>query len=369
MSQLSTFSNGRGMATAFASWFIIILLSIKTAHCFSVRGFDGIDIASIASLAGDDATSLSPLLLDTIASRQSEIDGEGKGEIDGDCILGCQISLSSELHQVLEPISVQRYNEFTSRRHSDCIDLFDRYESTILRCELLSSTRTSKTQVAEYNIRWQASWVSAGGVWLFNLADSVGWKIQERVPDSTQVSTFSWQSVGQVFQNAFKTGTICLPVNIIQGNTYLKILKEDDSSKVLISTSEFIDLVKEADLGRLQNRKVAQELASWLDVSRRPIDMDGKEVQWAASVRERILKGVPGAGPLDVDPNEDGPWTFLSFGFLIIIAFSLLTNSLFDEVVGNTKKLSDLCDDAVKIEMGSGYFSECLGAYGDGRFL
>ena len=41
--------------------------------------------------------------------------------------------------------------------------------------------------------------------------------------------------------------------------------------------------------------------------------MDGKEEEWAATIRNRILVGVPGTGPLDVDPNEDDSIIILAF--------------------------------------------------------
>ena len=58
--------------------------------------------------------------------------------------------------------------------------------------------------------------------------------------------------------------------------------------------------------GRLLNRRAAQDVAEYLDVARRPDDVDPDE--WAASVRARVLAGVPGAGVLDVEPMdpEDG---------------------------------------------------------------
>ena len=340
-------------STMTAVHFILLGLSsllIKTSSCFSLGGK-----IEIGSFTGNDATSISPnLLLDTITSQQGT---------------SCQISLSSQFHQMSKPISVEEYNKYVSCRHEDCIQLFDRYNSKTLRCELLSSTQTAQKQVDEYNIRWQASWISASSVWLFNLADAVGWKVEEKIPDSSKVTSFSWKSVGTVFQQAFQTGTIKLPVILVEGNTRLKILQEEQYSKVRISLSESIDLVREADLGRLQNRIMAQELASWLDVSRRPFDMDGKETEWAETVRERILTNVPGAGPLDVDPNEDGPGVLLSFALLLIITFGLFSNAIIEEVVGGTGQVSELCEDAVKLEVGTGYFSECFGPYGDGPFI
>ena len=91
------------------------------------------------------------------------------------------------------------------------------------------------------------------------------------------------------------------------------------------SLRKSIDLVSEVDKNRLQNRRVAQELASWMDVSRRPPAETCDE--WAGIVRERILTGVEGAGPLDVDLNEDdaeGGIALVVFGVICLSAVALL---------------------------------------------
>ena len=62
-------------------------------------------------------------------------------------------------------------------------------------------------------------------------------------------------------------------------------------------------------------------VAEYLDVARRPDDVDPDE--WAASVRARVLAGVPGAGVLDVEPMdpEDGGRE----PAVALVAFALVT--------------------------------------------
>lgn len=236
--------------------------------------------------------------------------------------------------------------------------LLDRYQCKLLRCEELVDEKEES-----YNIRWEASWISAGSVWLFDLAEQIKWEIDPKVPDPTKVFAFSWKRVGQTFLRAFQTGKIALPVYVVEGTTRLRVLSE----RRRVQLVESIDLVQEADRSRLQNRIVAQELACWLDVSRRPIHLD--EQEWAAMVRQRILSNVPGAGPLDVDPNEDGPEAIYAFGIACLAAFSILYQFLAQEVAGGQGSVSALCAEAEKLEIGSGYFSECFGSYGDGPFI
>ena len=159
-----------------------------------------------------------------------------------------------------------------------------------------------------------------------------------------------------------------MPISKAEGNTMVSI-QENGS----ISIRESLDLIKEADAARLLNRRVAQEFSAWLDVSRRPDECGIKEDEWAGMVRQRILVGVPGTSSLDVDPNEDdgeGAVALLIFGAFCSAALALsFQYFVAPEIVGGTGTVSALCDDAERIEFGSGYLSECFGPYGDGPFV
>eukprot|EP00980_Cylindrotheca_fusiformis_P028922 scaffold22677_cov139-Cylindrotheca_fusiformis.AAC.6 len=226
--------------------------------------------------------------------------------------------------------SADEYLEYTEKRHAACQELFDRYRCKLLRCEELMGSKIDHYQQKEINIRWESSWISASSVWLFNLAETIGWDIDLQCPDPTKISTFSWKRVGKMFQVAFQTGTMTLPVYTVQGSTRLSV----DERKKCLHLLESIDLVEEADRLRLQNRLVAQELASWLDVSRRPpLPLEAAD-EWASIVRQRILTNVPGAGALDIDPNDndDGPEAVYAFGITCFAAFMLLYQVLNHEI-------------------------------------
>ena len=256
-------------------------------------------------------------------------------------------------------ISSSKYNAGRISRHNDCIALFDEYSSEVKRCEAIDDDTL--------NIRWRATWIPAGSRWLYRLANACGWAIETRSADPYKVSSFSWKPVFSMFANAVASGNITLPISEAEGNTIVSI-----QASGAISITEALDLVKEADGGRLLNRRVAQEFASWLDV-RRPDECGINEDEWAGMVRERILLGVPGAGALDVDPNEDdgeGAMALLIFGAFCSIALALSFQYFFaPEIVGGTGTISAQCDDAARIEFGSGYLSECFGPYGDGPFV
>jgi hypothetical protein len=331
----------------FVLLLFLVTLTLESSNSFSIGNAE-IKASILQRHSDEDATNL-----------PSSFFGDLKLDT-----LGCKISLSSDFqeHEV-EFLTPKIYCEYTKSRHLDCLDLFGRYDTKILRCEEIPTSAIH----TEFNIRWEASWMSANSVWLFDLANAVGWEVEKRVPDPSKMSTFSWNRVGQVFLKAFETGTIYLPEMVVQGTSRLKISQSKE--KIQVSLTESIDLVKEADLSRLQNRIVAQEFASWLDVSRRPYQLE--EVLWASKVRKRILATVPFAGALDIDPNEeDGPDTVLGFAFVCIAAFGILYKVLLGELSESQGQVSALCEEAAKLEMGSGgYLTECFGAFGDGPFI
>jgi hypothetical protein len=216
------------------------------------------------------------------------------------------------------------------------------------------------------NIRWNATWIPVGSNWLYELANFMSWEVTTKSPDPSRRVVFSWKIVFDMFVKAFSTGEIVLPVMLVEGNTLIRVTGNE---KTAIATKESIDLVADSDKNRLQNRRVAQELASWLDVRRPPgadhaIDAD----EWASTVRQRILSGVEGAGLLDIDPNEEGE-AGIAIAIFGVVSLAVLALSFqffaVPEIVGGVGSVPAKCDDAEILEMGSGYLSECFGPFGD----
>ena len=283
----------RSSSRTYASLVFTLLLAISRhrIECFSTASYNR-DIDRIKSIitsnnvdGNTNTNDGTTIPIETIASSLG--------------ITPDAITYTTDFDQNVK-MSTEAYTKYTAARHLDCINLFDGYNTTVTRCETLDRNTL--------NVRWKASFIPAGSTWLYNLADLAGWTVTTKSPDPVRISTFSWKSVLRLFQHAFKTGNITLPISLVEGNTVVSIKDESSADKksnttISISLKENIDLVSEADKSRLQNRRVAQECAAWIDVSRRPPNADPDE--FARIVRERILLGVPGAGVLDVDPNED----------------------------------------------------------------
>lgn len=208
--------------------------------------------------------------------------------------MGCKSILYSSDFVSQQLIPLDAYDKYSKQQHRECINLFDGYESFLIRCEVIDET--------SLNIRWNATWIPSTSLWLYDLANLMRWDITRKSPDPSLMVVFSWKSVFALFQMAFGTGRIVLPISLIEGSTFVTVSTKEDT----IAIQESIDLVSKADANRLQNRRVAQELASWLDI-RRPPDAEQSidEDKWAGIVRQRILIGVNGAGALDIDPNEE----------------------------------------------------------------
>ena len=256
---------------------LILLNATILVECFSTTP---LDINRIKSVITDGEHDVSKIRDATTAPIEKMVSN------NDDTI----ITYATDFISNSEPMSITTYSKITRDRHTDCINLFDAYNTTIIRCESIDKSTL--------NIRWDASWIPAGSTWLYDLANLAGWNVTRKSLDPTKIAKFSgYKRIIELFRKAFATGNITLPISLVEGNTIVSI--KDNS----ISLKENIDLVSEADKCRIQNRRVAQELAEWLDVSRRPPNIDYDE--WASIVRERILSGVPGTGALDIDPNED----------------------------------------------------------------
>lgn len=311
-----------------------LALLIRSSQCFSIA-VNGNEIGRVKSIIVDHAAAPNPpsetydtttipvekILPALLASDEPEC---GRG---GGADLTTTVSYSSEFFPGGREVSAIAYADIARSRHADCLDLFDRYETNLVRCETLLNEKS-------LNIRWNASWVPPGSAWLYDLADAAGWEVTRRCPHPATVATFSWRAVFNTFRNAFATGCITLPISSVEGNTVVSIAKLTDGGiDRCISLRESIDLITEADANRLRNRRVAQELASWIDVSRRPPEEFGVGAdEWAGEVRRRVISGVEGAGPLDVDPNEDdgeGGAALLLFGVISLGALTVLFDFIF----------------------------------------
>ncbi|KAL7528647.1 hypothetical protein ACHAXR_002548 [Thalassiosira sp. AJA248-18] len=311
-----------------------LVLNIPASLCFSTGASNSL-ISRIKTIIIDHAASTAANSPPHRTSDATTIPIEKVLSTPGnDQILAPLLFYASDFIPRRE-MCVSAYNNFAQARHGDCIDLFDGYESKLIRCQVFNDGTS-------INVRWKASWIPAGSTWLYNLADAAGWTVTRKTPDSTTIATFSWRSVFGMFQKAAATGNITLPISSVEGNTVVSIVSNNKSKEEvvvdeaaaddnmanrdccsIVSVRESIDLVSEADKSRLQNRRVAQELAMWIDVSRRPpsgelgiTDAD----EWAGIVQQRILTGVVGAGMLDVDPNEDD-----SEGVVALLIFGVVT--------------------------------------------
>ena len=204
------------------------------------------------------------------------------------------------------------YGDAAKFWHDTCSDLLrPSYKTAALRVAALSAD--------EVTLRWRAEWSPDSVRWLERLSSTVGWDIERFDLDPMAVSTFSWVAVAQLFRNAASTGTIRLPAACVEG---LATLRFDAASGLCVSHRERVDVVSLAAARRLSNRKVAANCAEFLDI-RRPLDVDSDV--WAVDVAAGVLAGVPGAGPLDIEPLADereGTLALAAFALVVVVVLS-----------------------------------------------
>lgn len=230
--------------------------------------------------------------------------------------------------------------------HADCTRELAYYHTELLRCDTLSTT---SDELVSY--RWRAQWHSEAQRPLRTLARLVGWRIIEFDLDPQAVSTFSWAAVFQLLWAAARSGELKLPASAVEGRAEVHL---DTVSGVVIAHTETLDGVRAADGRRLLNRKVAQDVATLLDFRRRPGSVPSPD-EWASAVSARVLRSVPGAGVLDVDPNED-PRAVVAFATLVASVLVVSIAGIGDEtgVFGRTA-----CDEVVVAASELG-FDQCV---------
>ena len=269
-------------------------------------------IVDRAARPGSDATTV------PVRAILSALDPEGRAPAaaaagdggGGDPPPAATVSYAADLVP-RRNVPAPAFASWARARYGDCRALFDGYDTRLLRCEILPPAGAPSPSPPAVSLRWRAEWTPPGSAWLYALARAAGWAVDRRSPDPARVATFNWAAVLKLFRSAFASGEITLPVSVVEGTTVVAVRWDPrgDARGTLVSVRESIDLVEEADGRRLRNRRAAQELAAWLDVARRPPDSgvaaDEDADGWAGAVRARVLAGVPGAGALDVDPNED----------------------------------------------------------------
>lgn len=269
-------------------------------------------VASVASVAGFAATTTTPVpqWFDTNkngrpATPMVPIDYRSP-----------DIIYRGDLPQSAIIKGAKEYDSCASTWEADYKNLLgESYESEIRRVAQLSSA-------TEYAVRWRCEWSNDSVRWLENVAKLFGWQVERFDLDPAVESSFSWKSVGQLFAGAFATSTIQLPIASVEGRAVLRI---DEASGLCVEHRETVDLLSLARSGRLRNRKVATNLAEWMDI-RRPLEVDPDE--WASEVSATVLAGVPGAGPLDIEPMADSAEGALALGLFALVAAGALATSI-----------------------------------------
>lgn len=100
---------------------------------------------------------------------------------------------------------------------------------------------------------------------------------------------------------------------------------------------------------------MAQNTAEFADIRRPPsVDPD----VWAVDVANRVLVGVPGAGPLDIEPLTDDREGPIALGLFALVVVAVLSVSV--SVVGDATGVwgTSLCDEVGVV--GDFAYNQCV---------
>ena len=214
-----------------------------------------------------------------------------------------------------------------------------------------SVTRVARLSDNEVSVRWRAAWPPDKTRWLENLARLLRWRVERFDLEPTRESAFSFAAVARVFATAASTGVLRLPTACLEAQAVLTL---DETTGLCVSHRERLDALGLARASRLRNRRVAADLAEFLDLRRPPaVDSD----DWAAEVAASALAGVPGAGVLDIEPLADereSTIALAAFALVVVGAVSFTVAS----VGGGSEGFGEtLCDELGATSAG---YSQCV---------
>ena len=198
-------------------------------------------------------------------------------------------------------------------------------------------------------VQWNVTWVPPTALWW----EGIG-KILVTVPNcnmelcyltynhlAQRESTFSWNAVLRLLQDVIKRRKFKIPLACIEGSTEVQFSdnsnrssKDDQQQFKVVRLTE--DLVYAEDLRRrvLRNRKCAQDLRIFLETARCMID---DREDWYDTVAMSLpWQSVPGSGPLDVEPVEEGPMAAFVFVGVTLASIVLFASVLGPELIGQS---------------------------------
>mmetsp|Transcript_31254 Transcript_31254/g.66073 ORF Transcript_31254/g.66073 Transcript_31254/m.66073 type:complete len:395 (+) Transcript_31254:75-1259(+) len=188
----------------------------------------------------------------------------------------------------------------------------------------------------EIIVRWNITFPPPQSTWLWSLADA--WPGVQSDPVTYQhlsgeATSFSWNRIGKLFQDAFQTGKLRVPLACIEGTTLMQLKlrqheRTNKSNDAILTTEgkdwELVRLVEETKLAKdlkqrtLQNRNCAWDLRHFLELMRKPADLAIEE--WEQVVLERLpWESVPRMmNAMEIEPmdkDESNPTALVFFGF------------------------------------------------------
>ena len=264
--------------------------------------------------------------------------------------LSANIAYRSALEDAAATVSgSDAYTQAAAAWQADCRELLGASFCT-------RAVRVAQLSDDEVAVNWQCEWSPETTRWLEGTSRILGWQIERFELDPSIESTFSWVAVGRLLSTAAATRLLRLPIASVKGRSVLRLAAEDGvgGEPLCVAHTESVDVLRLARGGQLRNRRVATDAASLLDIRRPPaVNPDA----WAAEVSARVMAGVPGTGPLDIEPMVDDAESrnaILAFG---LASIALLGTSL-AWLGGETGVFGfDVCDD---VAASPSAYSQCV---------
>lgn len=195
--------------------------------------------------------------------------------------------------------------------------------------------RVSTLSQTVVRVNWNVTWVPPTALWLEGVGELLKPNVETLYVTYNHLaqtpSTFSWNGVFRLLEDAIMNGKLRIPIACIEGNTELVFSNSEPDNKV-VRITESLSYAEDLRRGALQNRKCSQDLRLFLEAGRR---MTGNLEEWDTKVALGLpWQSVAGFNPLDVDPVEEGPLAALAFIGFAALGVTLFAAVLAPELIG-----------------------------------
>ncbi|GAB5354260.1 hypothetical protein AAMO2058_000104100 [Amorphochlora amoebiformis] len=196
--------------------------------------------------------------------------------------------------------------------------------------------------------------------WSRMVTENIKSKAKSRAFERYSIETEDMMNVRQRFQDRYDEASNQIIDRVFDAlsepQPSVATERSDSEAKIpmeylLMRQSEELDLIPYLDAGRLKNRRIANDLLSFLDTRKPPVL---SPYEWDNRVRQRCdVSEVPGMGPLDIDGLDpetqsefvESAGAIITFGVVVVLVLGVGFAALYFQQVSQEAALKQILEE------------------------